>query len=126
MARPRKPDLSPEEWAAIAGKGDRAASGIVSAMRGADVASISHKEASRRGVSHEWVAQQRKRQKTTPSENQSGEGATMMSENQLVTDYTGSRMVSVRESPPIPERSSDTASEPSGTKVESEQPGAAQ
>lgn len=95
MARPRKPDLSPDEWAAIEGKGDRAASGIVSAKRGADVASISQREASRRGVSHEWIAQQRKkRQKTQPSENSGAVPVGPPSENQSLTDYTGPRIVS--------------------------------
>lgn len=92
MARPSKPALSAEEWAAIAGKGDRAASGIVSTMRGAGVASISQREASRRRVSHEWIAQARKRQKTQPSENQVGVQETMPSDNQASTDYTGPRM----------------------------------
>lgn len=99
MARPRKADLSAEEWAAIEGKGDRAASGIVSALRGADVASISQREASRRSVSHEWVAQQRKkRQKTQPSENPVAALSGPPSENVALTDYTGTRMG--RESPP--------------------------
>jgi hypothetical protein len=93
MARPRKDDLSPEEWAAIEGKGDRAASGIVSALRGADVASISQREASRRSVSHEWVAQQRKkRQKTQPSENPVAALTASPSENPELTDDTGTRI----------------------------------
>lgn len=92
MARPSKPALSPAEWQAIAGKGDRAASGIVSAMRGAGVASISQREASRRSVSHEWVAQQRKRQKTQPSENNLGVQETMPSDNKTGKDHTGSRI----------------------------------
>lgn len=92
MARPSKPALSAEEWEAIAGKGDRAASGIVSAMRGANLGSITQAEAGRRRVSHEWVAQARKRQKTQPSENQVGAQETMPSENQLLTDRSGPRM----------------------------------
>lgn len=126
MARPRKPDLSAEEWAAIEGKGDRAASGIVSAMRGADVASISHKEASRRGVSHEWVAQQRKRQKTGPSENQTVNGGNTVSENNVLTDYTGTRIgrSEIEEDSRTPQKPEADAA--FGSKVESEQSGATQ
>ena len=99
MARPRKADLSAEEWAAIEGKGDRAASGIVSALRGADVASISQREASRRGVSHDWIAQQRKkRQKTPPPENPAVAPLGAPPENPAATDYTGTRIG--REVPP--------------------------
>lgn len=93
MARPRKADPSAEEWVAIEGKGNRVAARIVSAMRRADVASISQVEASRRGVSHEWVAQQRKkRQKTQPSENSGVALSSGPSENEAATDYTGPRM----------------------------------
>lgn len=92
MARPSKPALSQAEWAAIVGEGDRAASGIVSELRGANVGSISQREASRRRVSHEWVAQQRKRQKTQPSENGVGAGSTQPSENPLGVSHSASRM----------------------------------
>lgn len=92
MARPRKPDLSPAELQAIEGKGDRVACGIVSEMRGANVGSISQREASTRRVSHEWVAQQRKRQKTQPSENQVGAGDGTPSENNGAMGDTGSRV----------------------------------
>jgi len=79
---------------AIEGKGDRAAAGIVSELRGANVGSISQREASRRRVSHEWVAQRRKelRQKTYPSENGGGNGATMPSDNTQGESHSASRM----------------------------------
>lgn len=119
MARPFKPDLSAEELAAIDGYGDRTAAGIVSQLRGANLGSITQAEANRRRVSHEWIRKQR--QTTQPPINSEASAMQQPPNKELVTDYTGPRMVSVRESPPIPERSSDTASEPSGTKVESEQ-----
>lgn len=93
MPRPSKPDMSPAEWLATAGMGSRKASGVVSEMRGANVGSISAKEASRRRVSHEWVDQQRrKRQKTQPSENAGGDGGAAPSENHSDTSHTGTRM----------------------------------
>lgn len=95
MPRPAKNPPTEAEWIAIQGQGDRKAAAIISELRGANLGSISGLEASRRRVSHEWVAQQRKtklRQNTKPSENLQSLGDTMPSENTQATGNGGPRI----------------------------------
>lgn len=90
MARPFKADLSPVESLAIVGKGDRVAAGIVSAMRGANVGSITQAEASRRRVSHEWIRKQR--QTTQPPINSEVHPMTLPPNNVDDQSHSGPRM----------------------------------
>jgi hypothetical protein len=90
MARPFKPSLSSVEAAAIEGKGDRTAAGIVSAMRGANLGSITQAEAARRRVSHEWVRKQR--QTTQPPINSEATVTGLPPNNESPTDYSRSRV----------------------------------
>lgn len=141
MARPSKPELTPEEWAAIEGiKSNIAAAAKVSDLRGANVLSISHAEALRRSVSKEFIRRARRelswvrvlgslpthesQHKTSMAQNTQAVGATTMAQNNSPTGHSGSRMAqdqTVQESQEISERASEPATPPSQTKVESEQ-----
>lgn len=92
MSRPRKPEYTPEELAAIVGLSNHAAAAVVSAMRGADRVSISHAEALRRSVSKEHI--RRYRHKTGLAQNGAADKANPPpAQNATGTDHTGPRMV---------------------------------
>lgn len=129
MARPPKPPLNPVELEAIAGKGNQSAAAIVSAMRGANVGSISQAEATRRRVSYKWIGRQRKtalQDKTHTGQNVGEAGATMPGQNNSPTWATGARLPRSETSEDLRTDQKQEEPIPSAPKVESEQPGATQ